>query len=180
MRLSAAAITIALAALPAAANAPSPYSGQHMREVKALSVQEIDDLRLGRGMGLAKAAELNSYPGPAHVLELQRELGLNAQQIERTQALHRKMSAEARTLGEAILQREAGLDRLFRDGKASEAIVQRASIEIGELQGRLRAVHLNTHIEMKALLSAEQVAAYDRLRGYSSGPDSKGHGGHKH
>jgi len=58
--------------------------------------------------------------------------------------------------------------------------VQRASIEIGELQGRLRAVHLNTHIEMKALLSAEQVAAYDRLRGYSSGPGSKGHGGHKH
>ena len=34
------------------------------------------DLRAGRGMGLALAAELNGYPGPAHVLELADKLDL--------------------------------------------------------------------------------------------------------
>ena len=109
MRLSSTIVALLFFTVPAAANAPSPYVGQEQRAVKALSQQEIDDLRNGRGMGLAKAAELNSYPGPAHVLELQRELGLTARQIERTTALHHRMSAEAKALGEAILQREAGL-----------------------------------------------------------------------
>jgi hypothetical protein len=42
------------------------YAGQQTRAIKALSSQEEQDLRLGRGMGLAKAAELNGYPGPMH------------------------------------------------------------------------------------------------------------------
>ena len=36
--------------------------------IRGLSEQEIDDLTNGRGMGLARAAELNGYPGPLHVL----------------------------------------------------------------------------------------------------------------
>jgi hypothetical protein len=47
-----------------AAQAPSPYAGQEQRPIKALSETEMRDLAEGRGMGLAKAAELNSYPGP--------------------------------------------------------------------------------------------------------------------
>jgi hypothetical protein len=35
------------------------------------------------------------------------------------------------------------------------------------LQARIRASHLNTHIRQTALLRAEQVVAYDRLRGYA-------------
>ena len=174
-------LPIAFLALPVAANAPSPYAGERDRAVKALSAAEIDDLRQGRGMGLARAAELNSYPGPAHVLELKGELTLTPQQIERTEALRQKMSAEAKALGDTILQREAALDLLFREGKATETLVREVSTEIGVLQGKLRAVHLNTHIAMKALLSTEQVTAYDRLRGYSrSDAAPAGHGGHKH
>jgi hypothetical protein len=48
------------------AQCQSPYVGQEYREIKALSTQEISDYISGRGMGLAKAAELNGYPGPAH------------------------------------------------------------------------------------------------------------------
>lgn len=174
-------LTMAFFALPAGANPPSPYAGQHQRELKALSAGEMDDLRAGRGMGMAKAAELNSYPGPAHVLELKEALKLTPQQVERTQALRQTMSEEAQALGHAILQREAALDQLFRDGKASEAAVREASVEIGALQGRLRAVHLNTHIAMKALLSPEQVATYDTLRGYSGAAvPAPGHDVHKH
>jgi hypothetical protein len=182
MRLSFALFALSVAALPALANTHAPYAGQQARHVKALSNPEIDDLRAGRGMGLAKAAELNSYPGPAHVLELREQLQLSPQQVQRTEELRAAMTRDAAALGDRILEREAALDSLFRDGKATEAAVQAASVEIGALQGRLRAVHLNTHIAMKALLKPEQVAANDRLRGYAEASDAKpaGHGGHKH
>jgi hypothetical protein len=41
-----------------------PYVGQQFREIKALSPQEISDYLSGKGMGLAKAAELNGYLVP--------------------------------------------------------------------------------------------------------------------
>src|SRR5581483_11779332 len=44
----------------------APYAGLQHRAVKALSDQQLADLRAGRGMGLALAAELNGYPGPIH------------------------------------------------------------------------------------------------------------------
>jgi hypothetical protein len=64
----------------AAGQAPSPYAGQEGRPIKALSETEMRDLAEGRGMGLAKAAELNSYPGPLHVLELADRLELSEAQ----------------------------------------------------------------------------------------------------
>jgi hypothetical protein len=48
----------------------SPYAGQQARPIKAVSDEDIAALRKGEGMGMAKAAELNGYPGPAHVLSL--------------------------------------------------------------------------------------------------------------
>ena len=47
----------------------SPYAGLETRTIKALSEQQIADLRAGRGMALALAAEVNGYPGPLHVIE---------------------------------------------------------------------------------------------------------------
>ena len=65
-------ISIALALPTAASLAQSqqPYAGLEARSIKALSDQQIADLKAGRGMGLALAAELNGHPGPMHVLEL--------------------------------------------------------------------------------------------------------------
>jgi hypothetical protein len=56
------------------------YAGQQKREIKALSEAEVSAYLDGRGMGLAKAAELNGYPGPAHVLDLAEKLQLTPQQ----------------------------------------------------------------------------------------------------
>jgi hypothetical protein len=67
------AIAVTLAALTSAQaqHAPaSPFAEWEHRAVKALSDQQIVDLRADRGMGLAMPAELNGYPGPVHVLEL--------------------------------------------------------------------------------------------------------------
>ena len=64
----------------ATAGAASPYAGLETREIKALSPEQIEDLRAGRGMGLALAAELNGYPGPVHVIELVAPLALSEAQ----------------------------------------------------------------------------------------------------
>lgn len=42
-------------------------------------------------MGLAKAAELNGYPGPLHVLELAVDLSLTAEQKAATETLFKSM-----------------------------------------------------------------------------------------
>jgi hypothetical protein len=62
-------VTTTLGLLATAALAQSPYAGLQTRPIKTLSEQQVADLKAGRGMGLALAAELNGYPGPAHVLD---------------------------------------------------------------------------------------------------------------
>jgi hypothetical protein len=62
-------------------------TGMEKRAVKALSDQQVADLRAGRGMGLALSAELNGYPGPLHVLELGDKLGLAPEQRTKVQGL---------------------------------------------------------------------------------------------
>lgn len=63
--------------VPACAWAQTPYAGMQSRQIKALSDQQIGDLRAGRGMGLALTAELNGYPGPSHLVELADQLGFS-------------------------------------------------------------------------------------------------------
>ena len=166
-----------LLASPAAAQAPSPYAGEQSRPIKALSPAETADLLAGRGMGLARAAELNGHPGPMHVLQLRDKLALTPAQAAAAQDSFNRMEAAARPLGAELVGRERALDDLFRTAAASPADVVAQTEAIGALQGRLRAVHLQAHIEMRALLTAGQVAAYDRLRGYTSGTaPAHGHG----
>src|SRR5262245_36186825 len=74
-------------------HAATPYAGLQDRQIKALSDQQIADLRAGRGMGLALAAELNGYPGPLHVLELADALQLSEPQRTETKRLFEAMKA---------------------------------------------------------------------------------------
>lgn len=144
----------------------SPYAGQQSREIKALSEQELKDLLAGAGMGLAKAAELNRYPGPMHALELADRVGLTPEQRDRLGTLMHRHKAQARKLGERVVVLERELDALFAHGKATPGEVERLTLAIGEAQGRLRADHLKTHIETTALLTPEQVDRYVKARGY--------------
>lgn len=162
-----------------AAENPTPYEGWQDRTIKALSPQEIDDLRDGRGMGLALAAELNSYPGPRHVLDLAERLGLSGEQREAVQTIFDGMQREARRLGALLLQRESALDAAFRDGQADAAGLRSDLEVLAALEGELRFVHLRSHLAVRDLLSAEQVVRYNALRGYdtaANGPHQ--HGGH--
>lgn len=159
-------LSVALIALPATAQTPSaPYAGQQERAVKALSPEETRDLAEGRGMGLAKAAELNGYPGPLHVLELAHELGLTASQRAMTEALYQRMQGEARRLGAAILQAEQELDRRFAHRLIDATSLASATRSVATLQGELRAVHLAARLEETALLTPAQIAKYQKRRG---------------
>jgi len=165
------------AATPLAAQT-SPYAGQHERTIKALSAEEMRDLTEGRGMGLAKAAELNGYPGPAHVLELANELQLTPDQRAATEALYQRMLAEARRLGAAILRAEGELDRRFQHRHIDQASLQTATAAVAGLQGDLRTVHLAAHLEQAAVLTPAQIAEYSKRRGYTGEPEGSRHGEH--
>ena len=123
----------------------SPYAGMQNRSLKALSEQQIEELRAGRGMGLAMAAELNSYPGPAHVLELATALNLSEDQRDRTRALFEKMRNTAVPVGNEVLAKEGELDEAFASGSIDDAALRRILTDIGRLQSELRYTHLKYH-----------------------------------
>lgn len=147
-------------------SAATPYAGLEKRAIKALSPQQVSDLEAGRGMGLALPAELNGYPGPLHVLELADTLGLTVEQRNRTQVLTDAMRAETMPIGSRIVSQETALDRLFADRMVTPASLAEATRLIATSQGELRAAHLRYHLLMADLLTADQIAGYDRLRGY--------------
>lgn len=157
-------------------SAPSPYSGEESRSVKSLSRQEIEALKSGQGMGFAKLAELNHYPGPRHVLELADELDLSQIQRAETEALFEEMRMNAVLVGEKLLAAEMGLDHDFERGAVNSESLESALLEIGRLGAQLRYVHLAAHLQQKRLLTAEQIAKYDELRGYQDA--AQGHPGH--
>lgn len=154
---------------PAATTAAQPYAGLEGRRIKALSEEDAAGLLAGRGMALALAAELNGYPGPMHVLEHADALGLSTAQRATAEGLRNRMLDEARALGARIVALEEELDRLFAEGIADTGRLAALTASLGALNGRLREVHLATHIAMRDALEPEQRAAYDRMRGYASG-----------
>jgi Spy/CpxP family protein refolding chaperone len=154
-------------AVPVLADVPmAPYAGQQTRQIKALSDEDITALLKGDGMGFAKAAELNGYPGPKHVLDIAGQLKLTPDQHQQIQTIFDRMSAAAKPLGAELVEQERVLDQLFQQGNITPDRLAQEIAAIAELQGRLRAVHLSAHLETRALLSAEQIALYEQLRGY--------------
>jgi Spy/CpxP family protein refolding chaperone len=162
------AAAICLSCLAQVAFAQSPYAGMQTRTINALSEQQIADLKAGRGMGLALPAELNGYPGPAHVLELSDQLGLSAEQKARIQSLFDSMKAEAVPLGERLLEQEAALDQQFASRSVTPESLKAATAAIGVTQGELRETHLKYHLQTTQILTPDQMERYSTLRGYGS------------
>lgn len=161
--------------------AASAYAGQQMRDIKSLAAEEIDGYLAGKGMGLAKAAELNGYPGPSHVLAMAAELSLSAEQKQRTEALFQSMESRAKRLGRALVDEERGLDRLFASRSITPEALAQSLRRIGELQAQLRQAHLEAHLVQTQILTPAQTASYMALRGYGDAAgDDAGHVGHRH
>jgi hypothetical protein len=148
--------------------AATPYAGQQDRAIKSLSAKDIDDLENGRGWGLAKAAELNGMPGPVHLLELRREIGLSPAQISAIEEKFRAMKAKAIPLGRRMIELEAQLEHAFANRAIDGTTLKALLSDIATVRGDLRFVHLATHLETPAILSSDQIKTYNRLRGYTS------------
>ena len=149
----------------------SKYIGQESRIIKSLSSEDIESLETGTGDafgGMAKLAELNGYPGPRHILDSEKELGLTTVQKENITIIYNDMKREALKLGQEILQIEKTANELFDNKSISDSELQRLIKKSAENYGKLRYIHLTTHLKMIGILSQEQIILYNTLRGYNT------------
>jgi Spy/CpxP family protein refolding chaperone len=160
--------TAAIVVLSSSAMSQQPYAGLQNRSIKTLSDQQIADLNAGRGMGLALVAELNGYPGPLHAIELASDLRLSPEQVAKLKALFEAMKAETIPLGASLISQERDLNDDFANRKITLAGLEAATHKIGATQAALRAAHLKYHLSTVDILTPEQVARYNELRGYKA------------
>ncbi len=146
-------------------NGAGPQGGrQDNKHQGGMQQRQFRALREGRGMGMARAAETNGYPGPKHVLELAEELALSDEQIARTNEIHNRVREQAPEMGRQIIEAEQRLEALFAEDRVTADKMSALLQEIGELRVRLRALHLNAHLDQAEVLSQEQIDQYMTLR----------------
>jgi len=146
----------------------SKYVGEEKREIKSLSKADIEELQNGNGWGLAKAAELNGLPGPAHLLEMKNEIDLSSKQVQDIESLYEGMKKEAVPLGLQLIDLERELNNHFSDRTITSELLGVLLERIAQIRQKLRYVHLSAHLKTPNILTAQQVALYNKLRGYSS------------
>jgi len=146
----------------------SKYAGEEKREIKSLSATDIEELQNGKGWGLAKAAELNGVPGPVHLLEMKKEIGLSAGQISAIEDIYREMKQKAIPLGLELIELERELNNHFAKRTITNELLRQILQKIAQVHNELRYVHLSTHLKTPDILDSEQIALYNKLRGYSS------------
>lgn len=169
-------VSLVLASAAHAQVPPSPYVGEEQRDIKALSPEDVDAYLTGKGMGLAKAAELNGYAGPKHVLELASQLDLTPAQLAKTKTLFESMATKAAALGQLLVSEEHKLDQMFATKSISLERLSTSLTEIGALQAKVRTTHLEAHIAQVDILTPEQNRRYIQLRGYEGGETHSDHG----
>ena len=123
-----------------------------------------DGLLNGEGMGLASVAEFNGYPGPKHAIAQKDELGISPDQMKIIVDLANGVEVSAKLKGEDIVAAESELAKMFETGAATEKGVKAKLQEIGKLRAELRYLHLQAHLRMKQILSANQIARYKELQ----------------
>jgi Spy/CpxP family protein refolding chaperone len=146
----------------AAAAAPAAQGA-----AKSLPPDEIASLLAGEGMGLARAAEMNHYPGPRHLLDVENQIGLSEEQRAAIRRIYIETIDKARKVGRKVVDAEAELSEAFVRGAITEARLRSLVMKVTELRGQLRLIHLMAHLKTKKLLTAEQVEKYETLRGYN-------------
>jgi Spy/CpxP family protein refolding chaperone len=141
-----------------------------------VSEQEKEALLKGAGLGAGMIAMMNGYPGPKHVLEMGDELGLTAEQRESIGKTYGKVKAESVEFGTELVEKDEKLTALFASGSVSTGEVEKLSREIGELQGRVRAAHLNAHVETYDALTPAQREQLSSMQGMHQMHQGSGEG----
>jgi hypothetical protein len=145
----------------------SPYADFTDRDIKALSVEEVEGLLGGAGLGMALAGELNRYPGPRHVLDMAPMLGLTPEQESSVRDIFREMEDRAVDLGRHVVGLERQLDEAFAAGTITETRLSELVAAIAETNAHLRVVHLRAHLQLRPILTEAQLELYQQARGYA-------------
>ncbi|MGH2561929.1 MAG: Spy/CpxP family protein refolding chaperone [Thermomicrobiales bacterium] len=140
----------------------SPYAGDFSAaaSIRALTPEEIAEIENGEGAGFAKPAELNGVPGPRHVLDL------TAEQQTQIQAIDDEMKAAVVPAGQRYLAAQQALEEDFRAGTLTEADLPGRVGDVHRLRGDVATIHLSAHLATAQILTPDQIATYNRLRGY--------------
>lgn len=147
----------------------SPYAGQQNRGLKAFPPKVVQMLKNGSGMpfyGMAKPAELNSYPGPKHILDGGEKLELTEDQEAQIQEIYDEMHEQAIMLGDSLLAIEKHIDNAFANQSINRDQLQKWVEQSGEIYGKLRFIHLQAHLKGQKVLTSKQIENYDKWRGY--------------
>ena len=123
----------------------------------SLAPRDVRQLREGRGMGMARVAGLNGYPGPMHVLRQAETLELTEEQVADSEALRSRVHERSREIGKRIIEAEARLNAMFEAGSVDRAAMRELLGEIAALRADLRAVHLEAHLDQADILTEEQL-----------------------
>ena len=148
----------------------SKYVGEEYWKIKSLSPDDVEELKKGGGWGLAKAAELNGLPGPAHILEMEDKIYLTDKQKKKIQKIYNEMKSEAIALGKQLIRLEMGLNMGFSNRNINQELLENYVREIEKVHAKLRIVHLSTHLQTPNILTNKQIILYNKLRGYSKDP----------
>ncbi len=143
--------------------ASPPATPQAMAQHHAFLEAEHQAIERGEGFGMALAADKNGYPGPKHVLDMKKELKLTPAQETAMKKLMAEMKTKALAKGKDVLLAEKRLEDLFAQGK-SEDELREETYRVASLRAELRWVHLATHLAAKKILTAQQIAAYQKMR----------------
>ena len=84
------------------------------------------------------------------------------------QTLFARHKAKASALGARLVEAERTLDSAFASKQIDAERVTALTEAIGVRQADLRSEHLQTHLTQTALLTTQQVALYQSLRGYDT------------
>jgi len=133
-------------------------------EIRTLTAEQIAQIERGEGAGFALPAERNGVPGPRHVLDLAAELGLSAEQRDEIERIFDAMKADAIAAGTRYLAAQRSLEQDFRDGTLTEAALPGRVADVSRHEGGLAAIHLVAHLRTAAILTPDQIAAYQELR----------------
>jgi hypothetical protein len=149
--------------------------------IPGLEPEEVRALLQGEGMGQARVADVQGYPGPRHVLQAWTagRLPLSDAQLTRIQAIAGAMDAEAHRLGRLVLDAEEELALAFGAGRIDVTDLEARVGRIAALRGALRTAHLRAHLATRAALDRAQLARYAEYRGAPAGAGAP-HSGHGH